>query len=516
MADGKPTHNFRIFLASFLTIFAAGVGFGVRTGVLAEWGAKFGFTQSELGTITGGGLTGFGIVIILASLFLDKVGYKPILMLAFLFHLLSAGLTLAASGIYASSGQAATYQCLYWAMFLFAVGNGLCEAAVNPLVATLYPTKKTHYLNILHASWPAGLVIGSLIGNCFLGKEALIKQLDWEVPMGLFLVPVLLYGLLIVAEKLPKSEASAAGVSMGQMFAQFAAPLLLLLLLLHAMVGYVELGTDSWITNIMKNTIGKTDAGNLFMYTCALMFVLRFFAGPIVERINPLGLLTLSGLLGFCGLQLLSRTPNASLGWAFMAATVYGLGKTFLWPTMLGVVGERFPRGGALVMGAMGGIGMLSAGELGGPLIGYKQDHFAQQKLEETSKPAYDRYAAGSENSFHGLLPPVKGLDGAKVTVLNDDANELKDDIKKYDEQNKSDKTAEKARELGKWWDTAQATKADDAPLVTEANLFGGRRALQVTSFVPLTMAVLYFLIVLYFASKGGYKQVHIDDHQTH
>ena len=152
--------------------------------------------------------------------------------------------------------------------------------------------------------------------------------------------------------------------------------LLAVLLVTHALVGYVELGTDSWIGKITGAIMASTQAGlMLFVYTSSLMFALRFFAGPIVERTSPLGLLFVSGILGATGLTLLG---NASSVWfCVLAATVYACGKTFLWPTMLAVVSEQFPQGGAITIGAIGGVGMLSAGLLGGPAIGFEQDYYA-------------------------------------------------------------------------------------------------------------------------------------------
>src|SRR6185369_13630110 len=214
-----------------------------------------------------------------------------------------------------------------------------------------------------------------------------------------------------VGQHFPKSEASVAGVTFGQMLAEFAAPVLLLLLFIHALLGYVELGTDSWISNITGNILASREKGLLlFVYTSGLMFALRFFAGPIVERISPLGLLMLSGLLGFAGLQFLS---GATTVWfCVVAATIYACGKTFLWPTMLAVASERFPKGGAITIGAIGGAGMLSAGLLGGPGIGFKQDYYATQQLKGESIGTYDRYKAPEESHF--LVYSVRGLDGAK------------------------------------------------------------------------------------------------------
>ncbi|MFP6677904.1 MAG: MFS transporter, partial [Pirellulaceae bacterium] len=158
----EVTNRGKLMWASFLTLIAAGVGFGVRAGVLTDWANEFGFTQFELGQITGGGLIGFGIVIMLASVFTDNVGYKAILMAAFALHVLSLVVTLAATPIFELAGKDAAFQCLYWGMFIFAVANGLCEAVINPLVSNVYPENRTHYLNILHAGWPGGLILGGV------------------------------------------------------------------------------------------------------------------------------------------------------------------------------------------------------------------------------------------------------------------------------------------------------------------------------------------------------------------
>jgi MFS family permease len=474
--NGDSPHSKRLLWAGFMAILAAGVGFSIRGGILSDWGTQFGFTQSDLGNITGGGLTGFGVIILLGALIADKIGYGKLMIFAFIMHFLSAVLTLAATPIYNSmlasnptGARTAAYQCLFWGMFLFAVGNGMCEAVVNPLVATLFPKNRTHYLNILHAGWPAGLVAGGLASFLLVGK------VRWEIQMSLFLVPVLLYGIMCVGQHFPKSEASVAGVSFGQMLSEFAAPLLLLLLFIHALLGYVELGTDSWISNITGNILASREKGLLlFVYTSGLMFALRFFAGPIVERISPLGLLFVGATCGALGLTFLGSATTGLF--VVIAATIYGVGKTFLWPTMLAVVSDRFPRGGAITIGAMGGIGMLSAGLLGGPGIGYNQDYFASKDLKEKAPAVYDQYKSPTANRFL-VFPEIQGLDGTKVGTVRG-------------------KTPEQR--------SAQETQVHDA------DLYGGRMALKMTAAVPATMAFLYLCIIFYFKARGGYKQVHL------
>jgi MFS family permease len=474
--EGTTPNANRLLFAGFMAILAAGVGFGVRGGILGDWAHEYGFTQTQVGEVTGFGLVGFGVIILIGALLADFIGYGKLIVAAFICHFGGAALCLAATPAYKTGGQDAAYQCLKWGQILFSVGNGLAEAVVNPLVATCFPHNRTHYLNILHAGWPAGLVLGSLASTFMVGKTS------WEAQWALFLIPTVAYGVMCLGQHFPKSEASQKGVSYASMLAEFAAPLLIVLLLIHAMVGYVELGTDSWISQITGKIMDSPQKGLLlFVYTSAVMFALRFVAGPIVHRISPLGLLFCSGVLGCLGLNLLSSANGVIM--CVVAATVYAFGKTFLWPTMLGVVSDRFPKGGAITIGAIGGVGMLSAGLLGGPGIGYKQDRFASEHLKEKAPAVYDAYKADKPSKFL-FFKEIVGLDGAKKGAVLDE----KDETKLTDQQKQ------------------------EKPLIVDANLHGGRMALKYTSFVPATMAVLYLMLIIYFKATGGYKSIHVEE----
>ncbi len=358
-------------------------------------------------------------------------------------------------------------------MWLFALANGTCEAVINPLAATLYPKEKTHYLNILHAGWPAGLILGGLLSYLMVerGERVIVR---WELQWLLFVAPVLVYGWLMFRQKFPVSEARAAGVPFSTMLREFASPVLLALLLLHAMVGYVELGTDSWIANLMTNIAGMKGI-LLLVYTSSIMFVLRFFAGPIAHRISPLGLLFSCAVLAMIGLFWLGTSTTGMA--VFLAATIYGVGKTFFWPTMLGVVSERFPKGGALTLGAVGAAGVFSAGLLGTPGIGYVQDFYSAHKLRTETPALYAEYAAPEPKTFL-FFPETTGLDNTRVVPLMEKAES---------QLNEGEKT------------------------VRRAVIYGGRMSLKWTALVPLIMAAGYLLLILYFRIKGGYRQVHIE-----
>ena len=233
------------------------------------------------------------------------------------------------------------------------------------------------------------------------------------------------------------------------------------------------------------------------------MFILRFFAGPIVERTSPLVLLLVSALLGLTGLLLLGSAN--SILFCVMAATVYACGKTFYWPTMLAVTSEQFPRGGAIAIGAMGGIGMLSAGLLGGPGIGFEQDYYASESLQEASPAVFDRYKSPDEKNF--LWFETEGLDGSKVAVLEDGGVKARADLARLEgHESTSQQALTDQKALVSWWDGAEETAATDKKKVIDATLHGSRMALRLTAAVPAVMAIIYLGLILYFQSKGGYK----------
>ncbi|MFM9000461.1 MAG: MFS transporter, partial [Opitutia bacterium] len=391
-----------------MAILAAGVGFALRGGIFGAWASEYGFTASQLGAIGGAGFTGFCFGIIIGGLVVDKLGYGKLVALALLGHIISAFVT------FGASTPENAYGFLYWGMFIFAYANGTLEAVANPLVATIFPQNRTHYLNILHASWPLGMVVGAL-ASYLLGS---VMGLGWKGQLAFYLVPTVAYAVMFMGQSFPKSEAAEKGASFADMLKDvgllgaavalylvsvflgspmvfnnpnigwavggvlliatgvltrfsFGSLVLFVLFIAHALVGAVELGTDGWIEAITGNLFTPEQGKILFIWTSAIMFGLRFCAHWIETKLglSPVGLLLTSAVLAFVGLQLASGMDSFAV--ALIALGVYALGKTFFWPTMLAVVGDRFPRSGAVAMSIMGGIGMLSAGLIGGPGLGY-------------------------------------------------------------------------------------------------------------------------------------------------
>ena len=492
-----------------MAILAAGVGFALRGGIFGAWASEYGFTATQLGAIGGAGFSGFCFGIIIGGVIVDKIGYGKLVAIALLGHILSAFVTFGAS-----TPQNA-YDFLYWGMFIFAYANGTLEAVANPLVATTFPQNRTHYLNILHASWPLGMVVGA-VASYALGAHGL--GLGWKGQLSFYLVPTIAYAVMFMGQTFPKSEAALKGANFGEMFKDvgllggavacylvalffggattgfviggallivvgvitrfsLGSLLLFVLFVTHALVGAVELGTDSWIEAITGNLFTADQGKALFIWTSAIMFGLRFCAHFIETKLglSPIGILVTSALLAFGGLQLASGMN--SFGIALVALGIYALGKTFFWPTMLAVVGDRFPRSGAVAMSIMGGIGMLSAGLIGGPGLGYAKDRFTAEALQKDAPAAYAAAKSSGESKFL-FLAPVTAVDGKKL---------------------------EEAKAAG-------AKGTADQKAIVAANQAGDRATLKADSYIPLAMAVIFLALLFYFKSIGGYRALKIEE----
>ena len=509
-----------------MAILAAGVGFAIRGGIFDNWGKEFGFTGAQLGSIGAAGLSGFCFGIIIGGVVCDKIGYGKLVVAAFLLHILSAFVTFAAvPGDGGDAARTTAFNFLFGGMFIFAFANGTLEAVANPLVATLFPNNRTHYLNLLHAAWPAGMIIGVSLG--WLLDDQL--EWGWKYQLALYLIPTALYGIMFLGQKYPRSEAAEKGASLGEMFkdvgilgalivgallALFFADflklfgvdgdaaknigyavggvvvilvgaitrfslgsiLLFVLFIAHAMIGSVELGTDQWIQFITGNLFTSKEGKYLFLWTSAIMFGLRFCANWIEKtlKLTPVALLLTCSVLSFIGLQLASGMQSFTA--ALFALGIYAVGKTFFWPTMLAVASDRFPRSGAIAISIMGGIGMLSVGTMGGPGLGYMKDRFAGEALKTQDAAIFEEYKASQPSMFLNIKSTAAfGFDGKKLA------------------------------------DAKGATSPSDAQkAVVAADRAGDRKTLKFDSFIPAGMAAIYLVLLIYFKSIGGYKVVHL------
>src|SRR5579863_9620334 len=338
----------RLLLVSSLALATAGISAALRANTAVDLQRVFfdpidrAHSAEMIANVLGVPFLGFALTIAIGSPLLDYIGMSLLLPLSGLCF--SVGMLMMVFG--------GTYNLIWLGAVIAGIGWGMVETVVNPLIATLYPDEKAARLNALHAWWPGGLVIGGLLG---VGLSNL--GVGWQVKLALVVIPALAVVALSLGVKFPPTERMAAGISTGRMFKELLNPMFVILFASMFLTAATELAPGQWVDLALTRTVHMQGI-LLLVYVSGIMFVARHFAGPIAHKLSPIGLLWVSCLLASLGLLSLSVANSPVTG--ILAATVWGCGVCFMWPTMLATASERFPRGGALLMGLMGTAGTLS------------------------------------------------------------------------------------------------------------------------------------------------------------
>lgn len=519
MNDTTEKPSLFIFWGCFIALITTAFAFITRTFMIntqSMWPADFNLDKVQAQELFGAGIWPFAVSIILFSLVIDKIGYRVAMLFSVVCYAAYAALALTAHAAVNAEGltgealaeaQTRGLRLLTIGSIILGLGNGTVEAFINPLVATMFSRNKTQWLNILHAGWPGGLVLGGII-TLMLGSAATD---DWRLLIYVIAIPAVVYLVMLLTVEFPVSERVSSGASYKEMLGEFGVigafiasflifneiggvfgfplwlvwvliiaavaaygaycqslgrPMMIFLCLIMMPLATTELGTDGAITGIMEEPMELAGFNPLWVliYTSAIMMVLRFFAGPVVRWLTPLGLLASCAALAVVGLFWLSRVEMFVT--IFAAATLYGVAKTYFWPTMLGVVAEQFPKGGAVTLNAIAGIGMLTVGIIGGPLIGAMQEDSARDVLNAQKPGIYEEIKKDSRY----FLGSYTAVDDAKVRQLPEQQREEVEEVVKSAKQS----------------------------------------ALAKVTIFPAFMFVCYLGLIFYFKSKGGYTAVHL------
>lgn len=391
----KNVNQRRLFVAACLALLVTAITFAIRAKIEGVFTDDYGLTKEQVGRAFGPAFWGFAVAMFAGGYIIDIVKTKTIVWLAFGLHLV---------GI-VSLLMAKDYTTLFTANVFIGLGNGSVEAACNPLVATIFPDKKTKMLNRFHVWFPGGIVIGSLLAALVIDQ----LNLPWQVLVGLLFIPLALYGFLFFRQDIPETERVTTGVTYKEMMRNVGAPYTITLavifmilvatnqnvaamvtssyslpLIIVAVIAVLiviegkavnkmsllfpfiffcmlltastELGTTQWINALLaENGIHPMI---ILAVVTGIMAVGRYFAGGLIHRLNPTGVLLGSAIFSVAGLLLLSISSGPVMTVA--SSAVFAIGVCYFWPTMIGVTSEYVPKSGALGMSILGGAGFVA------------------------------------------------------------------------------------------------------------------------------------------------------------
>ncbi|MEY4204047.1 MAG: hypothetical protein RL013_1751 [Bacteroidota bacterium] len=336
----------RLFVASCFALVTTAFAFAIRAGILNKLSREFSLSDTQLGYINQMAILGFPIATMVGGWLYNAFGPKKMMQLALGTHIIGILMTIFAGDFWT----------LLLSNFFIGFGNGTVEAACNPMISNMFKNNQTTMLNKFHVWFPGGIFIGALISN-FMGG------LPWQYQIAVMLIPTAVYAYLFWGQSFPDRESSGQATVSDNIKGIFS-PLYLFMIFCMVLTANTELTTQQWVEPLLNQTGAHPML--LLALTTGLMAIGRYFAGPIIHKLNPTGVLWASAIIATVGIYLLSISTG---GLTYVAAVVFAIGVCYFWPTMLGFVGENIPRSGALGMSLMGGAGMFATA-IAQPIVG--------------------------------------------------------------------------------------------------------------------------------------------------
>ncbi len=343
----SQVHSKRLFNASCIALTVTAMTFAIRAGILSQLGTEFDLTDRQLGFVNQMAFWGFPAATILGGLFYNSLGPKRLLWIAFVCHIAGLVMTIFAGGFWG----------LLISTFFIGFANGSVEAGCNPMIADMFHDNQTTMLNKFHVWFPGGIVIGSLVSQFMTGMD-----MGWQLQIAIMIIPALIYAYLIFGQEFPESENLETDT--GSNLKWMLSPMYLFLIFCMTLTATTELGTQQWVERIL----GEAGASPMLVLALitGLMAVGRYFAGPVIHRFNPMGVLWGSAIIATIAIYWMSVATG---GMIYVAAVLFAVGVMYFWPTMIGATSEYNPKTGALGMSVMGGAGMFATG-IWQPVIG--------------------------------------------------------------------------------------------------------------------------------------------------
>ncbi|HCX21607.1 MAG: MFS transporter [Flammeovirgaceae bacterium] len=386
----------RLFIASCFALLTTAFAFGIRAGIMNDLVADMSLDDSQLGWINFMGIFGFPIATLIGGPMYNTLGPKRIGNIAFISHIL--GITL--------SIMSSSFVMLFCSTFFISFGNGMVEAAYNPMIAAMYTEKRAVMLNRFHVWFPGGIAIGSVLALLVANMGG-----GWQIKLAIMFVPAIIYFVLFLGQKFPEAPKETTVSNAGNLKAIFSSPIYWLMLVCMALTATTELGTQSWVERILANS-GAQPLLVLALVT-GLMAIGRLFAGPLIHRLNITGVLLTSAVISSVAIFMMSMATGPMV---YVAAILFAVGVCYFWPTMISFVAEYLPQTGALGMSLIGGVGMLGLSIFQPIIGGWIEGHRADLTAEGLTGEALELAAGQATLANIAIIPLI--LIGAFIVVF--------------------------------------------------------------------------------------------------
>lgn len=295
---------------------------------------------------------------LLSPLFIDKIGYRVSVVLAHIFSALGLVLLPVLPSFFSDPSTG-----LFIAVIVYAVGGGLLEVLISPIVEASPTDNKEKAMSLLHSFYCWGHVGVVLISTLFF---VLFGTVNWMY-LSLFwaLVPIANTFFFL---KVPVNHLIAdgeRGLTLNELFKTKA---FWLLIVLMVCAGASEQGVSQWASVFAERGLGVSKtAGDLAGPTLfALMMGLsRLYYGKYGDKIHLARFMKLSIVLCITSYLLISFSPFPVLG--FIGCALCGLSVGILWPGTFSTASKLIKNGGTAMFAFLALAGDLGCG--GGPTL---------------------------------------------------------------------------------------------------------------------------------------------------
>ncbi len=306
------------------------------------FGGEAGLTGEQLGRIAGLMFASLTLGIVLSGPLADRWGAK-------LFTILGLALIGAGLGL---MGFARAYGMLLLSVCLTGFGAGIMDMVLSPIVCALAPDRRASAMNWLHSFYCIGAV-----GTVLICSTALHFKIPWRpVTFAMIAAPAAVLAGFIRLKVPALIAADSRRDPVPKLLVQ---PWFLVALAAILLAGATEQGMVQWLPAYAETTLAYSkDVSAMFLVGFLVIMALgRILTATIGKRFSPVKLMFTS-----CILLVLLYIAACFSPWppvTLAACIAVGLAVSCLWPTMLGIAADRFPRGGASMFSLMSAAGSL-------------------------------------------------------------------------------------------------------------------------------------------------------------